>query len=121
VFFIYFFQAEDGIRDRNVTGVQTCALPIFREVQADMTIAVKESNENNAYVKKGTEKMYQVGQTFQEINNAIEEEDHYIHGITESINVIQQEIERINSQFGQITKIATVNATETNQVVGQSE
>src|SRR5579885_214867 len=26
---IIFFQAEDGIRDRNVTGVQTCALPIF--------------------------------------------------------------------------------------------
>ena len=24
-----FFQAEDGIRDRLVTGVQTCALPIF--------------------------------------------------------------------------------------------
>src|SRR5699024_11272246 len=28
VFFVFFFQAEDGIRDRNVTGVQTCALPI---------------------------------------------------------------------------------------------
>src|SRR5699024_12161183 len=27
---IFFFQAEDGIRDRNVTGVQTCALPILR-------------------------------------------------------------------------------------------
>src|SRR2546428_2302425 len=26
---IFFFQAEDGIRDLNVTGVQTCALPIF--------------------------------------------------------------------------------------------
>src|SRR5207249_9535919 len=26
--FVFFFQAEDGIRDRNVTGVQTCALPI---------------------------------------------------------------------------------------------
>src|SRR5699024_11789377 len=25
-----FFQAEDGIRDRNVTGVQTCALPILK-------------------------------------------------------------------------------------------
>src|SRR5699024_12734565 len=25
-----FFQAEDGIRDRNVTGVQSCALPICR-------------------------------------------------------------------------------------------
>src|SRR5699024_11069013 len=28
----FFFQAEDGIRDRNVTGVQTCALPIFTTV-----------------------------------------------------------------------------------------
>src|SRR5207249_6367983 len=28
VVFFFFFQAEDGIRDRNVTGVQTCALPI---------------------------------------------------------------------------------------------
>src|SRR5699024_11984090 len=26
---VFFFQAEDGIRDRNVTGVQTCALPIL--------------------------------------------------------------------------------------------
>src|SRR5207249_6550300 len=28
IFAFFFFQAEDGIRDRNVTGVQTCALPI---------------------------------------------------------------------------------------------
>src|SRR5699024_11675672 len=28
ILLIFFFQAEDGIRDRNVTGVQTCALPI---------------------------------------------------------------------------------------------
>src|SRR5437667_2831872 len=27
--FFFFFQAEDGIRDRDVTGVQTCALPIY--------------------------------------------------------------------------------------------
>src|SRR5471032_3565303 len=27
-YFFFFFQAEDGIRDRDVTGVQTCALPI---------------------------------------------------------------------------------------------
>src|SRR5699024_11689930 len=26
---VFFFRAEDGIRDRNVTGVQTCALPIL--------------------------------------------------------------------------------------------
>src|SRR5256884_6631634 len=29
-FFFFFFQAEDGIRDVAVTGVQTCALPILR-------------------------------------------------------------------------------------------
>src|SRR5215510_15611605 len=30
VFCFFFFQAEDGIRDGHVTGVQTCALPISR-------------------------------------------------------------------------------------------
>src|SRR6266508_5530174 len=30
LFFFFFFQAEDGIRDGHVTGVQTCALPICR-------------------------------------------------------------------------------------------
>src|SRR5699024_11959801 len=29
---VFLFQAEDGIRARNVTGVQTCALPIFSSV-----------------------------------------------------------------------------------------
>src|SRR5437667_5553946 len=29
IIYLFFFQAEDGIRDRDVTGVQTCALPIF--------------------------------------------------------------------------------------------
>src|SRR6266540_4766350 len=29
MFLVFFFQAEDGIRDRDVTGVQTCALPIW--------------------------------------------------------------------------------------------
>src|SRR5699024_6636719 len=37
--FIFFFQAEDGIRDRNVTGVQTCALPISAD---DVLQAVNE-------------------------------------------------------------------------------
>ena len=30
----FFFQAEDGIRDRLVTGVQTCALPISVSMRA---------------------------------------------------------------------------------------
>src|SRR5699024_11987190 len=37
-----FFQAEDGIRDRNVTGVQTCALPIsFTPALTYSTLAKK--------------------------------------------------------------------------------
>src|SRR5438034_9739778 len=34
MFNFFFFQAEDGIRDHCVTGVQTCALPISRALRA---------------------------------------------------------------------------------------
>src|SRR5699024_8946543 len=48
------FQAEDGIRDRNVTGVQTCALPIFREIsknpsQRDRIILEELENLDKKY------------------------------------------------------------------------
>src|SRR5256885_8723159 len=36
VCFFFFFQAEDGIRDYKVTGVQTCALPISRRDKGEM-------------------------------------------------------------------------------------
>mgnify|MGYP006982521832 CR=1 FL=1 len=40
--YIFFFQAEDGIRDRLVTGVQTCALPILNPWWDDVAkMAVK--------------------------------------------------------------------------------
>src|SRR5699024_11586473 len=42
-------QAEDGIRDRNVTGVQTCALPILNELLAK----VKE-NDVRDYIQNHT-------------------------------------------------------------------
>src|SRR5690606_7250600 len=35
-----FFQAEDGIRDFHVTGVQTCALPIYLQGTASLTFVV---------------------------------------------------------------------------------
>src|SRR5690606_40611569 len=38
--FFFFFQAEDGIRDFHVTGVQTCALPILSvRLEVPMVIA----------------------------------------------------------------------------------
>src|SRR5437763_11079779 len=38
IFSVFFFQAEDGIRDTSVTGVQTCALPISNDV-SDLVVA----------------------------------------------------------------------------------
>src|SRR5437763_16734413 len=38
--FFFFFQAEDGIRDTSVTGVQTCALPICRRERHAFFLAV---------------------------------------------------------------------------------
>src|SRR5689334_24213612 len=37
-FFFFFFQAEDGIRDGTVTGVQTCALPIWYSSESHLRI-----------------------------------------------------------------------------------
>src|SRR5437762_5187372 len=36
---VFFFQAEDGIRATSVTGVQTCALPIFGRRGCDLSAA----------------------------------------------------------------------------------
>src|SRR5256885_2877325 len=38
-FIFFFFQAEDGIRDYKVTGVQTCALPILRQLFVGIQVA----------------------------------------------------------------------------------
>src|SRR5437763_9219680 len=35
---VFFFQAEDGIRDTSVTGVQTCALPISYALQGNASV-----------------------------------------------------------------------------------
>src|SRR5438309_343924 len=42
LFFFFFFQAEDGIRDGTVTGVQTCALPILIDPRLDRVDRVAE-------------------------------------------------------------------------------
>src|SRR5690348_18029898 len=40
--FFFFFQAEDGIRDGRVTGVQTCALPIWCRIRPPVAIPLDE-------------------------------------------------------------------------------
>src|SRR5438552_7010245 len=38
--FFFFFQAEDGIRDDLVTGVQTCALPIYNTISRPAVVTL---------------------------------------------------------------------------------
>src|SRR2546427_12885716 len=61
-FFFFFFQAEDGIRDLTVTGVQTCALPISRRkalvLMSDMIEDTPEYNfEKIAWSPSAVEKL----------------------------------------------------------------
>src|SRR5439155_5201416 len=46
VLFFFFFQAEDGIRDGHVTGVQTCALPIYVFLSSAVTQTLNTRNVN---------------------------------------------------------------------------
>src|SRR2546426_5962556 len=53
--FCFFFQAEDGIRDYKVTGVQTCALPICERehgVRAGLDLAVHGPRQMDAEERK---------------------------------------------------------------------
>src|SRR5690554_7143027 len=49
-FFFFFFQAEDGIRDADVTGVQTCALPIYEASTVSYTYAKPNNEKINVFL-----------------------------------------------------------------------
>src|SRR5438034_11106252 len=46
---LFFFQAEDGIRDHCVTGVQTCALPIFPVQNISIVVGVRYHQQQWKY------------------------------------------------------------------------
>src|SRR5260370_17699971 len=69
--YVFFFQAEDGIRDSSVTGVQTCALPIlnrrhrgkseawktkkyFTTIQGDNWVFFGTTEEHTCYLLRAT-------------------------------------------------------------------
>src|SRR6266487_6316206 len=54
----FFFQAEDGIRDGRVTGVQTCALPICKDLLRRHSLASGPGGCKSCRVESGT----QIGQ-----------------------------------------------------------
>src|SRR5438132_9928837 len=55
IVFFFFFQAEDGIRDHCVTGVQTCALPIYQLFLAMAYRKVKRDGEAEKAYQRAAE------------------------------------------------------------------
>src|SRR5699024_11383502 len=53
----FFFQAEDGIRDRNVTGVQTCALPIYIKLLQKQGVKPVIVHGGGPAIKEGLDKL----------------------------------------------------------------
>src|SRR5205085_5134904 len=60
--FYFFFQAEDGIRDLTVTGVQTCALPIFETAKGQLLEVVGTYDQEDVAPRS----LYAIGVTFEE-------------------------------------------------------
>src|SRR5207253_8598263 len=72
--FFFFFQAEDGIRDGHVTGVQTCALPIFRAYQRDFFrrfhIVVRPADDGSRRCPKSAKKIALISSDLPRENSA---------------------------------------------------
>src|SRR5258707_1517572 len=62
-----FFQAEDGIRDIGVTGVQTCALPISigRDISRTIELAISAKDDYMLAVKVSQDAQTKLGQLVQ--------------------------------------------------------
>src|SRR5205807_10041690 len=50
---LFFFQAEDGIRDYKVTGVQTCALPILKDLPLEFAVNLDYTGPTSGSLLQG--------------------------------------------------------------------
>src|SRR5690606_40242251 len=72
----FFFQAEDGIRDFHVTGVQTCALPIFRAINYE---EFKRSSVADI--------IYTLQRHGQQYYIVVDRDQHHIRGVVSSTEI----------------------------------
>src|SRR5437764_14951066 len=56
----FFFQAEDGIRDTSVTGVQTCALPILQRVALDQRVYADQKTQEDQQRSRDPEEQHRL-------------------------------------------------------------
>src|SRR5687767_12628014 len=103
-FCFFFFQAEDGIRDKLVTGVQTCALPIFGTIGAfyranlDLTSKIPKFNLFDAEAPVYTRARYLPPSKIEEteINDSIISDGCIINGakVTNSVVGLRSRISK---------------------------
>src|SRR2546430_6833054 len=83
----FFFQAEDGIRDLTVTGVQTCALPIFNVMilEKALTLELQHFEDSEFYDKltrarreASTRPLSLVTRTFGLVQNGVRSEERRV-------------------------------------------
>src|SRR5699024_11481503 len=90
-YYSFFFQAEDGIRDRNVTGVQTCALPISLYKEKDAWVEEKLKWHLDLRMLKGSDFDSEVYKRGKEIDVMSKEaQKAYLAIFYEIQNVISQ-------------------------------
>src|SRR5699024_11823653 len=77
----FFFQAEDGIRDRNVTGVQTCALPIYQRGQPPLYFEEETRANANADHWQGSPFGYQYYQAGKPVREQAAAEGHAVRAM----------------------------------------
>src|SRR2546430_14925553 len=94
--FDFFFQAEDGIRDLTVTGVQTCALPIF--MAGNLTAQVRNIAEVSTAIAGGD--------LSKKITVNVSGE---ILQLKETINTM---VDQLNAFAGEVTRVAREVGTE---------
>src|SRR5699024_6493335 len=114
-YFYFFFQAEDGIRDRNVTGVQTCALPIFLKnannnagtIQYDDLKKYNSTELREFFV--GKEVVYVYHNQIDARGDKLNTEDEVFIACKESIDEIYEMIIRITNNVSRTRYLVTAD------------
>src|SRR6266511_4903264 len=100
MYFLFFFQAEDGIRDFHVTGVQTCALPIWEIAQAKW--GEVQVNRYRKLVEQGVESREQYEQlrvNLDSLNANADADRAAVHSADEAIKVDMAAVESAKVQL----------------------
>src|SRR5215207_3237877 len=110
----FFFQAEDGIRDPLVTGVQTCALPISQNV----VTVVAEGGRRTA---DGVATVEQTREAFEAIGQAVEDVTGRVGEIASAVHQISVEASRAESDIGEVAAVAEQSSASAQQVSASTQ